>query len=203
MKVFSREFTLKEKILMLVLILALLGMAYYQFVDVPLRAQLTAAQAETESLNVELAAVEAKLEKMRRMRTELDAVIGTATEMGSYNNSKVELALLNGILANTDKYSISFANVTRSGDQIRRSFTLQFSAPDYNTVEKVIAELAQCHYRCLVSDMNCNISRHWVRYENMADRLEISYGVSLSATFYETMVGGVADSGLPESGAAA
>ena len=214
MKILSREFSLKEKILILVLVLILLALAYYQFVDQPIRQALAAAEAEEQSLTTELTAVEAKLEKMRRMREELDAIIGKATEMGSYNNSKAELALLNDYLADTVKYNISFANVSRDGDQIRRNFSLQFTASDYDTVERVISRLATCPLRCQVSEMRCSIARSWYRngevfafyygyYDYTDAELVYTYTVSITATFFETMVGGTADQGLPQSSAAA
>lgn len=210
MKKLTREFTLREKILILVLVLILLALAYYQFVDQPIRTALATAEAEEESLTIQLTAVEAKLEKMRKMRAEVESVIGTASEMGSYNNSKAELALLNDYLQDTEKYNISFANVTRDGDQIRRQFTLTFTARDYESVERVISRFTKCPLRCLVSDMRCNIGRSWLRngelvnyYYGITDgELVITYTVTINATFYETMVGGTADAGLPQTSAA-
>ena len=58
MKVLSRDFTLKEKILLLILSLALIGLAYYQFIDQSVRSELAIAQSEKESLQVELDAVQ-------------------------------------------------------------------------------------------------------------------------------------------------
>lgn len=194
MKVLSREFTLKEKLLLLLLGLILVVLAYYQFVDKPARAALESARAEAESLTVELHDVEVQLESMRRMRSELEDVTasGTATEMGSYNNSKEEIASLNDILSDTLQYSINFANVTRSGDQIRRNFTLQFTSDNYENMERVLSALAENHHRCLIGEVRCTASRN----SNIMDG---NVSVNATATFYETMVGGTPDAGLPES----
>ena len=155
MKVLSRSFSLKEKILLLLLSLILVGLAYYQFVDQPVRSALATAQAEADALSVELCAVEAKLARMRRMRAELEDVTagGTASEMGSYNNSKAELAMLNDVLSEALQYSITFANVTRNGDQIRRNFTLQLIADSYDTMEHIINSINSSHHRCLIGDL--------------------------------------------------
>lgn len=194
MKVLSRDFTLKEKLLLLLLSLVLVGLAYYQFVDQPVRSALEAARSEAESLQVELKTVEAKLERMRRMRSELEDVTsgGTATEMGSYNNSKAEIASLNDILSEALQYSITFANVTRSGDQIRRNFTLQFTTDSLDTMEHMMSELARNHHRCLIGDVRCTAARN----ENLMNG---NITVNATATFFETMVGGTPDAGLPES----
>ena len=110
-------------------------------------------------------------------------------QMGSYNNAKAELDELNQVLQDTDAYDVSFSNVTRDGDLIRRTFSLTFSAADYSKAEDLIKRLCEGQWRCLVSNINI-----------VAQEGDFSQGavnVGLSATFYETMVGGTADSGLP------
>jgi len=198
MKVLSRDFTLKEKLLLLLLGLILVGLAYFQFVDRPVREALQIAHSEADALSIELNTVEAKLARMRRMRAELDDVTagGTASEMGSYNNSKAEIAMLNDVLSEALQYSITFANVTRSGDQIRRNFTLQLTTDSYETMEHIINQINASHYRCLIGDLRCSGTQ-----EN--DVLEGNITVSATATFFETMVGGTPDAGLPESKPAA
>ena len=198
MKVMSRDFTTKEKLLLLLLGLILVALAYYQFVDKPVREALASARAQEEALTEELQQVNNKLQRMHSMRGELEDVTasGTASEMGSYNNSKEEIASLNDILSDTLQYSITFANVTRSGDQIRRNFTLQFTVDSYENMERVLRALAENHHRCLIGDVRCNSSRN-------GNIMEGNVSVNATATFYETMVDGTPDAGLPESRPAA
>ena len=198
MKALSRDFTGREKALLLLLSLILVGLAYYQFVDRPVREALDIAHAEAESLTAELKTVEAKLAKMHRMRSEMDDVTagGTASEMGSYNNSKAEIALLNDILREADEYAVTFADVTRDGDQIRRNFTLQFTTDGYESMEYILNALSGSHYRCLIGDLRCNAAKN-------EDLMQGAITVNATATFYETMVGGTPDAGLPESKPAA
>ena len=54
MKFLSRDFTLKEKILLLVLLLLLFGLAYYRFVYVPCSEAISRAQSEQETLQTDL-----------------------------------------------------------------------------------------------------------------------------------------------------
>lgn len=196
MKVLSRDFTLRESILIAVLGVILVVLFYYQFVDQPVRTAIRSAEAEKQSLQVELEAVQAKVAQVEAMSSELESIeaSGKKSRMESYNNSKAELALLNDILESTENYSISFSSVTRDGDQIRRAFSLQFVAKDYATVEKILAELAKSPYRCLVGDISCS------------GGIEVGTGsqvsVGTTATFYETMVGGTPDGGLPADTAA-
>lgn len=189
----NREFTLKEKILLIILTGILLGVAYYYLVDVPVRAELERCANEKANLEIDLGLVNRKLQTLRDMKEELEAIeaSGDVSMMSSYNGSKEEIRLLNDVLSQTKDYSISFASVSRNGDQIRRNFSLQFVAEDYNTMSNILAGLAKSPYRCLVADVQCSRNNRYYAYDYT------DYTVSLTATFFETMVGGEPDAGLP------
>lgn len=198
MKNMNREFTTREKLLILLLCLILVGLAYYQFVDQPVRTALNNAHAERDSLLTELTTVNAKLAVMRRMRDEMEDITagGTVSEMKSYNNSKPEIALLNDILRGTPDYTITFADVTRDNDQIRRNFSLTFVSDKYASIQRIVKQLSESPYRCLIGDLKISVTRG----KTMA---EGPINVNATATFFETMVGGVVDAGLPATSAAA
>ncbi|MBR4474561.1 MAG: hypothetical protein IKS55_13090 [Oscillospiraceae bacterium] len=202
MKILSRDFSRGEKLLLVFLALVLVGLAYYQFVDKAVRQSIEKANAEAESIKLELTAVNAKIQRMEEMQAELESIQSdpNASYMGSYNNSKEELAFLNDVLKAADQYSISFSNVTRDGDQIRRNFSLQFTTTDFAGMERIIKQLCDGKMRCLINDISYNTTR----YNYSAAEREL-YGydyyervnVNCTATFFETMVGGVEDAGLP------
>ncbi len=193
MKIMTREFSRREKVLLLLLGLALVALLYYQFVDQPARRQLEEAKNNAEMLTLQVNAVETKLAAMRQMRSEMDALIadGNMSVMGSYNNSVTEMAILNDVLQNAKQYSINFANVTRDGDQIRRNFSLLFMVEDYETMEQVLQKLADSKCRCLIGDVQC--SQGSSKRGQTSDLIT----VNATATFFETMVGGTPDAGLP------
>ena len=193
MKIMSRDFTTAEKILLVVLALILVGLAYYYFVDVPVRQAIVSSNAEIDTLQTEINVAQARLSYLQGIQTSLDELEsqGNLGWMGSYNNSNVEVKFLNDVLANTLRYSINFANVVRSGDQIRRNFTLNFATNDYAEAQEVLTRLLEGENRCLVGDMSCTINT------------DGTVNLTATATFYETMVGGVADAGLPADGEAA
>ena len=191
MKIMSRDFTLPEKILLLVLALILLGLVYYWFVDQTVRSSITASNIEAESIQTQMDAVEKRILYLQSLQNTMDELedAGNLSWMGSYNNSKAEVAFLNDILADTQQYSIAFAAVTRSGDQIRRNFTLKFQTRNYKAAQDIIVRLCSGTDRCLVGDIKCSIAK---------DR---KVTTSASATFFETMVGGTPDAGLPADSA--
>lgn len=206
MKMLSRDFTKGERILMALLALILLGLLYYYIVDRPVRASLEKAAAAKEDITVELTAVNAKIQRMEEMKKELETIQSdpNASYMGSYNNSKEELAFLNGVLGGAAEYSISFSNVTRDGDQIRRNFSLNFVVPDYNSMESLMKQLGEGRLRCLINDISYSTVRHYYSAAEKKDlEVEIDYyervTVNATATFFETMVGGTEDAGLPPS----
>ena len=187
----SRDFTRTEKILIVVLVLILLALVYYQFVEKTVRQSITNAQSEAGMLETELAAAQARLAAAQKVKNSMDELeaSGNMSWMGSYNNSKEEVAFLNDILADAQKYSIAFSDVSRSGDQIRRNFTLQYQTADYTAAQEIMRRLCQGKNRCLVGDLKCAVDVDGV------------VTINASATFYETMVGGAPDAGLPQDGA--
>ncbi len=54
MKLITREFSSREKVLLLVLSVILLALLYIRFVDQPARMQLERAKADADTLNLEL-----------------------------------------------------------------------------------------------------------------------------------------------------
>ncbi len=192
----SREVNAKEKVLLVILVLIILGFCYYRFVDQPVRKNLAKAEAEYTTLQSELTEVRVKIRELQRMQDEIDAITsgGKDSFMPSYNNAKEELAMLNDILnESVTQYSVAFTNVTRYKDQIRRDFRLDFTTPDYESMKAVIDKLTGVDYRCMIGDCTCNIIK--VRDQKQEETTALS--VSATATFYETMVGGTADAGLP------
>ena len=188
MKLMSRNFSTKEKVLLILLAVMLLGLIYYKLVYSRLHTAVVNAQSEASSVQSELEVAQMRLARIKKMEREMDGYksTGMIAKMGSYNNSKPETAFLNTVLSGVNDYSISFEEVTRDGDQIRRNFTLQYKTSSYAEAEKIMKDLTSGEYRCLISDVNCSVDSGGV------------VTVSLIGTFYETMVGGTPDSALPK-----
>ena len=214
MKVLSRDFTTKEKVLLVILLLILLAFSYYRFVYIPCVNTVNEAHSRRDDYQVEMLTALAKEQQLRQMQSELDELgeLQNASRMESYNNAKAELTLLNSVLEKADSYSVSFAGATRNGDQIRRNFSLSFSTGDFAAAKEIIDRLSESEYRCLLGDMRYTKSSfraprgeetpkapgYWI------DDVYYYYVITVdtTATFYETMVGGTPDEGLPADKAA-
>ena len=191
MKLMSRDFTLKEKILILVLVLVLVVLAYYKFVDEPVREALDKAASEKAGLEDEYTIAQARLTQLQKMQSEIDKASSSATfhPMPSYNNKQAIYLFLNDVLGSLDGI-INFPDIKKEENLIRRTVTIQFTAPDYDTVSNVLNEIANCEFRCLIGDVQCS-----------SKNKDISVGqitVNTTVTFYETMAGGQVDAGVQD-----
>ncbi len=208
MKLLSKDFTRGEKIVMILLSLVLVGMVYYFLVDRPVRTAMDSARKEKEALVTELTTLQGRIARLEEMQAELEYIQSDpkAGYMGSYNNSKEELDFLNELLEEADEYTVTFTGVTRDGDQVRRNFNLKFQVKDYKAAENLLNKIYACHLRCLLNDISYTKTRVYYNTKD-SERYHRDYydrvDVTATATFYETMVGGTADAGLPASGKAA
>ena len=212
MKIMSRDFTPKEKILLAILFVLVIGAAYYWLIFVPCGNAIDRANADRDATQAELLIARTKEAQLQKMQSELDSLgeLQYASRMESYNNSKEELKLLNSVLEAADEYSVSFSSASREGDQIRRNFTMQFTTVNFATAKEIIRRLSDSELRCLLGDVQYVTSlRRLAEDESRTNaRLidDIYYydviTVDMTATFFETMVGGTPDAGLPADEAA-
>ncbi len=196
MKTFNREFTVKEKALLVILVLIILGAIYYLMVYQPVTDSLRSARNEKLNLEDEILVAETKANQILNMQKEISGMESSGhilTGMPSYNAGKAEIDFLHETLsAQTTDYYVGFTQLTRQGNQIRRNFTLNFSADSYATAKKIVDTLENSEIRCLIGDMVV------ISGENGESLMEGPVEVNCVATFYETMYGGKEDSDLPE-----
>ena len=212
MKILSRDFTLKEKILLVVLCVLLVGLAYYWLVFIPCRDNIDAAHADRDAAQDELIVAMLKENQLKQMQSELDRIgeLQAASRMESYNASKAELTTLNNVLEAADDYAVSFSGVTRNGDQIRRNFTLQFRTGSFQTAKAIVSRLSDSEYRCLLGDLQYATTLRRLIDDERAPVVRViedrryaeDIVVTTTATFFETMYGGTPDAGLPADEAA-
>lgn len=193
MEVLKREFSQNEKLLLAILFLVMLAGGYYLLVDTPVREGMADVQSQIDAATIERDAVNAKLAEIAEMEAELSKMEGTKiyrSHMPSYNAAKQELDFLNETLGNALDYFIGFSKVTRDGNQIRRGFTLQYKAKDFEDAQKIMSMLESSSIRCVVNDFSVT--------PVMGTSIQGSQlQVSAVATFFETMAGGENDNELP------
>lgn len=195
MKSVTRNFTGKEKAIVAVLLVILLFLAYNHFVDEPINKSIKEEIEEQESLRKEIDKVNSKIIELQQMKTEIDALSAGDNPplMRPYNASKEERYFLASILKHAKTWSIAIGDCTRSGDQIRRQFSASFTTENYRKMEWFLTQLTRCPYRCVINGAKISIQNS--RTAEGVEEPEVA--VQLTATFFETMVGGTPDAALP------
>ena len=192
----SKGLTTREKTLICILLLIIIGAVYFLVVHQPVSDGIESERSRTASIEDELIIVNAQAQKMAGMKTEmadLEKKGLSLSEMPSYNSSKQEIDFLHDVLsAQTLDYMVNFTKVTRMGNQIRREFSLRFTAKNYDDAEKIVDALEKSEIRCLIGDLDMG------PVESEGSLFDDQVDVACVATFYETMYGGRADSDLPE-----
>ncbi len=191
----KRTISMKEKVTLLILVLLIIGWIYYLVVDQPVRNGIRNAKIEAESLTVEADAAQAKADSIRYMMEEMKRLEEEGyveSFIPSYNASSAELSFLNDTLSRAEDYYIGFSELTRTGQLIRRSFSLQYRAGSYDEAISIMRDVENSENRCLISDFSVSPA------EDSSSVLEGAVQVTCQAIFFETTYGGITDADLPE-----
>ncbi|MBQ9522111.1 MAG: hypothetical protein IJR72_06020 [Oscillospiraceae bacterium] len=189
MRLLTRDFTTVEKLILLVLVLFLMGLGYYYFIDQPIRRGIEEAHAERDALQLKLNDINIRISDYQNMAEELRQARELRQAMPSYNQSETELHILNDILTVSDKYALAFDKITLERNQIRRGFQFSFTAPDFETAKGIFTRLSASRVRCLIGDVECS------GVDKESGRI-VSF--KANGTFYETKVDAVLDAVLAE-----
>lgn len=176
-------------IAIVILVAAVFGGLYFFLVDRPVRTGIREADEERTKLESRLSLLKARAENVSGVSDEVQSLnaSGQQSWMPSYNSEEAELDMLHTLLdSKTSDYQLSFENVTRDGNQIRRGCSLSFTTDSYQTAKDIIYRLNHGRFRCLISSTS------------VSGIMTEGVHVTLSAVFYETMVGGEPDMGLAE-----
>ena len=70
----NREFTVGEKILLVILALIIIGLAYYRFFYIPCQDSIMKAQSQRDALQNDLNVAQVKERQLKKMKEELDEI---------------------------------------------------------------------------------------------------------------------------------
>ena len=189
----SRSFTKREKILLLIMAVLLLGLVYYRFVIV--ETANAVERYDVSELESELLVEQMKAESKAKMLAEMEnGTIKANGKVASYNNIKNEIRELNDILGGTSGYNISFEQAVRSGDSVRRNISITYETSGYKKARAVMKELKNCKYRCMIKDVSFTSQAQGTSGLKSGGTVSIN----LTVTFYETMVDADTALGLKE-----
>jgi len=187
--VLSREFTIKEKILLLILAVILLAELYFLMVHQRVEREFAEAASRIEvatvSYNIERTKGTRKQEMLKKIREA--AQDSSARPLPEYDNSTNVVAYLNGVLAAAEEYNLVFNEVEFSNYVALRPINMSFSCRGYPAIRDIVGQLENGPYYCEVTGLSMAAENG---VEDMTGEV---VSVQMTAVFYE-YVGTAAES---------
>ncbi len=155
----DREFTPREKGMLLVLAVLLLALGYMKLFYAPVQQAVEDNQQRQTELQDQALIEQTRALKMQVMEKELEELKASNAvpdaQVPDYNNAKRVMVELNAILARAREYSLSFDDVSLDEDSglVRRPVELTFQTADYAAAREIINDLYHCRYRCSIQDV--------------------------------------------------
>lgn len=178
----TKKISGREKIMLVFLVILLVGVVYYMGFYQPTTTEIALIQQQTVDADSQIAAASSKVASIKSMQAELDEIFARPeneiTEIAPYDNAKAVMAQLNGILALSNQYSLSFQDPTVQSDgTVRRVISMSFSCSNYDTARTILESLSNSQWRCLVNNISISASTDFTQEE---------VSVSATITFFES-----------------
>lgn len=190
MTAFSRRFTPREKILLVILAVILLAGAYLWLVQEPISQSLSRIRSQQEEAEMDRLVLDAKKVKLDQMREELDAILAEsdAKEIPQYDNQQNVINMLNSVLASTTDYTLSFEPISQGdGDvMIRRVINMTFYCNSYQEARGIVNQLHGGPYRCQIGNLAISAISQGVTGSTL-DLNVYPVQVTMNLTFFELL----------------
>jgi len=188
--VLSRNFTTREKVLLLILAVILLAELYFLLVHQRVEREFEEARTRTELATVSYDIEQVKAEKKQEMLKKIQAAAKdeSVRPLPDYDNSTNVVAYLNGVMAAAEEYNLVFGAVDLSDYAAMRPISMSFSCLGYSAVKNIVGQLENGPYYCEVTGMSMSAQ------SGISDTTGEIVSVQMTAVFYE-YAGARAESG--------
>lgn len=189
----NRAFTKREKVMLVILAVLIIGIGYFKFLLEPVNAgienyrQMEAMEQDQILLNATL------VQQKRQMEQELEALFesGDPSPIPTYDNSANLLVELHKILEGSAEYTLNFTGTNPMDVQylIGRPVSLTFRTASYSAARRIIDKLHNSSNINSISDLSIqfNSDHNQIIYwnESTEDSDKYPIVVSLTITYYE------------------
>ena len=156
---FSYSLSKREKALLLVLAIVLLVIAWFVFVFQRTSNAMISLDGEIATVKSETTLAEKQVDRMHVMQATIEkykAQGKTATPVPAFDNMTALMSELNGTLARTSSYTLSFdeLDTETSNEYILRGVTVDFSCESFSDAEDVVADLANGPFPCSIDSVS-------------------------------------------------
>ena len=181
----------KVKVLAVALILVILGMVYYYFVDTSFQQQK--ASYDTTPIEEQMTVELVKAQTIKKMQEEIaKGGSGLNGVVAVYDNQSTEIQAINDMFGeNATNIMIEWKIPELTGQIVRRDAAIKFTTDSYVNARQIIDQLASSDYRLVINDVNINAGNRDASFETSEE-----INVSVSVTFFETTFGAESTKGL-------
>ena len=139
----NRELTLREKVLLLILIVLVMVLGYFKLLYEPVSDRIARCREDT-----------AQMEKMEQALADIRAA-GGSKAIPHFNNSEALLRELRGLLAGTGEYSLDFGDgTTQQGYIVLRPVSMTYRTSTYEQSRAIIDRLSASDNINRISDLS-------------------------------------------------
>ena len=183
----NRPFTTREKVMLVILSLMIIGICYYKFLLEPINDQIEQynqmAAGEQDIITQNMALIQKKTE----MEQELEAIFAENPDpdpIPNYDNSGVLMVEIHSILEGTVDYTLSFSDTSllSGGYLLHRPLELEFSVTTYSQARAIINRLHDSKNINQISDLSITrVNRETKQIDEDADTIR----VKMVITYFE------------------
>lgn len=183
----NRPFTTREKVMLVILSLMIIGICYYKFLLEPINDQIEQynqmAAGEQDIITQNMALIQ----KKKEMEQELEAIFAENPDsdpIPNYDNSGVLMVEIHSILEGTVDYTLSFSDTSllSGGYLLRRPLELEFSVDTYSQARSIINRLHDSKNINQISDLSITrVNRETKQTDEDIDTLR----VKMVITYFE------------------
>ena len=182
----NKEFSLKERILLIILAVLLLAALYVFAVNQPVKNGIARAEAAIGETETNIQILQSKALKLNDMKAELEELRNDVNvqQVPDYDNLPEVISFLNSVLGNATNYQISLSTAFPGdgGEIMRRTAQISYECDNYTAAKDSVKRLESCSYIDRVS--NLVISPLDLKAPNlMTDPVK----VALTITFFERL----------------
>lgn len=192
-------FSKREKILIAIMAVVLIGVLWWKFVFEGVNNRLTQLDSDIATAQSTLVIEQAKASSIQQMKAQLEAWRASGIPMKtmpSYDNIKPLSSELNNILGAAATYTLKFDDVITGADDekesnvnantAQRGVTLSFDCDSYVTARSILSALVEGKYPCSIDSISItdNSARNGSRTPTNVGN---PFSTSAHLTFYEKL----------------
>lgn len=192
----NRAFSLRERVLLLVLAIIIVAGIYYLLIHMPISAALESIYSQQLTAELELEILEVREVQLIAMREELAEIeiSGSTSYVPVYDNLPAIMNFLNSVLkGRTYNHTLNFTGTVEKDGIVRRGVQIHFSTQNYASACRIIEKLQNSEFVNRIGDISMvplgdrNYGSYYYNTDADYSILRNPLELTLTMTFYERL----------------